>query len=75
MKHFIISDCFLRSCAKSDEFSLKLQYDLAVRAVDKLTAVYGTQYTIGTSTNVLCKLFKQKKTKKLGQIFNYFTQH
>nr|CAG4639773.1 EOG090X00QE [Daphnia pulex]SVE84696.1 EOG090X00QE [Daphnia pulex] len=28
-------------------------YDLAVRAVDKLTAVYGTQYTIGTSTNVL----------------------
>ncbi|KAK4036126.1 hypothetical protein OUZ56_028191 [Daphnia magna] len=28
-------------------------YDLAVRAVDKLTAVYGTQYTIGSSTNVL----------------------
>lgn len=28
-------------------------YDLAARAVDKLTAVYGTQYTIGTSTNVL----------------------
>lgn len=28
-------------------------YDLAVRAVDKLTALYGTQYTIGTSTNVL----------------------
>lgn len=39
---------------------------MAVRAVDKLTAVYGTQYTIGTSTNVLCKLFKQKKTKKIG---------
>lgn len=32
-----------------------MQYDLAVRAVDKLTAVYGTQYTIGSSTNVLCK--------------------
>nr|SVE80575.1 EOG090X00QE [Daphnia magna] len=30
-----------------------MQYDLAVRAVDKLTAVYGTQYTIGSSTNVL----------------------
>ena len=31
------------------------QYTLAVSAVNKLTAVYGTQYTIGSSTNVLCK--------------------
>ena len=31
------------------------QYNLAVSAVNKLTAVYGTQYTIGSSTNVLCK--------------------
>jgi len=28
-------------------------YNLAVSAVNKLTAVYGTQYTIGSSTNVL----------------------
>ncbi|KAK4036131.1 hypothetical protein OUZ56_028196 [Daphnia magna] len=28
-------------------------YNLAVSAVNELTAVYGTQYTIGTSTNVL----------------------
>jgi hypothetical protein len=31
------------------------QYTLAVSAVNKLIAVYGTQYTIGSSTNVLCK--------------------
>ena len=30
-------------------------YELASRAGDKLTAVYGTKYTIGTSTNALCK--------------------
>lgn len=32
-----------------------MQYNLAVRAVDKLTAVNGTQYTIGSPTNDLCK--------------------
>ena len=36
------------------------QYSLGVAATDALTAVYGTQYTIGTSTNVLCKSLSNK---------------
>lgn len=31
-----------------------LQYDLAARAVEKLTAVNGTEYVIGSATNVMC---------------------
>ena len=37
------------------KFVSSFQYGLADSACNKLTAVYGTEYTIGTSTNVLCK--------------------
>jgi len=33
------------------------QFDLAQNAVNNLTAVYGTQYAVGSTTGLLCKLF------------------